>query len=138
MNNSDLIAPTYDGKESVNSFQRRVSMFLLEMKKRKYTNVIDFFNNLLGEKKHSLIKFRNITHDDFIKKISDNKHFFVDNINFFKDEYNIEYNVNKLVDSVYAISIIRRILKTQNCSLKSAEKIIDNKNVLCYNIVNSK
>lgn len=137
MNNTP-VAPVYDGKESVNSYQRRVRDFLLEMKKKQYGNVINFFNNLLGEKKHSLIKFTNISHDDFIKRIHDNKKAFEDNVDFFKSEYGIEYNINKLVDSVYAISIIRKILKPQGCSLRSVEKMINDKEILCYSIVNSK
>ena len=40
--------------------------------------------------------------------------------------------MSKINDSVYAISIIRQILKTQQCSLKSIEKKEDDKNMLYY------
>ena len=91
-----------------------------------------------SEDKHSLTQFRNIIHDVFIKRVSDNKQLFVDNVDFFKEEYDIEYNVNKIGDSVYAISTIRTILKTQDCYLKSMDKNIDGKMMLCYSIVGTK
>jgi len=140
-----VIPPVYDGKESVNSYQRKVSNFLIEMKKKNYNIVTNFFNKLLNSKnvpiekdnkyyKHSLSQFKNITHDDLIKKISENKQVFTEYADFFKNEYNIEYNLSKINDSVYAVFIIRKILKTQDCLLKSNEKIVDDKNVLCYSI----
>jgi hypothetical protein len=133
----NLVAPVYNGKESINAFQRRVNDFLVKLKKQNYDIIIKFFNKLLNYEhhKHSLTLFKNITHDDLIKKIADNKQVFQEYSQFFEKEYNLSYNITKISDSVYAISTIRQILKTQQCYLKSMEKNIDNKNTLFYSIV---
>lgn len=117
--------PEYDGKESVNSYQRKLKKIMEDIKKIEYNKILEFINKLfnVGDK-NALSLFSNIDADLLNNNIKLNKQLFLDYATYFYEEHDIDCKLKDNDENFIenSIIIINKILSIQDCKLILKEK----------------
>jgi len=122
--------PIYDDNESVNDYERRVSKYVIQLKKEKYDTVLDFINNLLKLSKDikytSVTDFKGIFENVITKDREYNIKTILEYIPKFKELMGLKIELKKdknddnkyILKPGYEIYIITKIVNNIGYSLK--------------------
>ena len=123
---TELEAPVYDGKESINQYMKRVEKFTALIVKDKYDSILSFINEWLKVEIVALSDFKNVRETVLLKDDKHNRVVVRKYCEIFREKFGVDLSVDEDTGSdeikdMYVIQLLRKMLGLINYTLLRKE-----------------
>lgn len=122
----EIEIPTYDGKESINKYIRKVERYKNRILEEKYNIILEFFNVWIGTEYNALTDFKNISENILFSNAKNNRSIVRKYSDIFQNRFSVDLSVGIETDSDeindrYIIYLAMKMLGTIEYSLIKKE-----------------